>query len=88
LWGLPKLKHIYEGSLLSLRRLRVRACPRLQRLPDLDPQKVTIEGESDWWTNLRWHNQIIANKEAAMINLQRKAAFHLTSLIDTLLGSK
>ncbi|KAL5974501.1 hypothetical protein ACLOJK_031166 [Asimina triloba] len=72
LWELPKLKHICKGSLPSLRRLRVRACPRLQQLPDLDPQKVMIEGETDWWTNHKWHNQIMANKEAAMIILQRK----------------
>ena len=64
--NLPKLESIYEHPLPfpSLRRITMRDCPRLKKLPFdssicMSKKLEKIIGEQEWWDGLEWNDQTL-----------------------------
>ncbi|XP_058072137.1 probable disease resistance protein At4g27220 [Magnolia sinica] len=62
LWELRKLKSICGGHLPMLKKLKIRGCPMLEKLPLCDTNasaaEVEIQGEQKWWESLKWEGSI------------------------------
>ncbi|TYI29739.1 hypothetical protein ES332_A05G338000v1 [Gossypium tomentosum] len=60
LWGLPKLKTIYQHALPfpQLKEIYIRRCPMLKKLPQnsnsAKGQRLVIFGEEGWWKDVEW----------------------------------
>ncbi|XP_058068279.1 putative disease resistance protein At4g19050 [Magnolia sinica] len=62
LWELRKLKSICCGHLPMLKKLKIRGCPLLEKLPldntNASATEVEIQGELKWWENIKWEGSI------------------------------
>ncbi|XVF11350.1 hypothetical protein REPUB_Repub08aG0020100 [Reevesia pubescens] len=64
---LPELKSIYWDALpfSCLKRILVRGCPKLKRLPlnsnSAKENKIRIIGEEEWWKELQWEDESTLN---------------------------
>ncbi|PIA36343.1 hypothetical protein AQUCO_03400321v1 [Aquilegia coerulea] len=66
LWELPALSTIIQNvQLVSLKKLKVRGCPKLRKLPlhqisNINQSTfgggVVVTGESEWWERLEWED--------------------------------
>lgn len=57
LWELPELTSVCGGVLPSLKKLEVRGCAKLWKIPvgvNENSPFVTVIGEKLWWHNLTW----------------------------------
>ncbi|XP_058068275.1 probable disease resistance protein At4g27220 [Magnolia sinica] len=62
LWELRKLKSICGGHLPMLKKLKIRGCPLLEKLPlhntNASAAEVKIEGELKWWESIKWEGSV------------------------------
>ncbi|XP_058068287.1 putative disease resistance protein At4g19050 [Magnolia sinica] len=62
LWELRKLKSISGGHLPMLKKLKIRGCPMLEKLPfnntNDSTAEVEIQGELKWWESIKWEGSI------------------------------
>ncbi|KAK5844052.1 probable disease resistance protein At5g63020 [Gossypium arboreum] len=67
LWGLPKLKTIYQHALPfpQLKEIYIRRCPMLKKLPlnsnSAKGQRLVIEGYEAWWKDVEWEDESTKN---------------------------
>uniref|UniRef100_A0A0A9BX28 Disease resistance protein At4g27190-like leucine-rich repeats domain-containing protein n=1 Tax=Arundo donax TaxID=35708 RepID=A0A0A9BX28_ARUDO len=62
LWELPELNYVCGGVLPSLKKLEVRCCAKLQKIPvgvNENSPFVTTIGEKLWWDNLMWDDESV-----------------------------